>query len=106
MSELAIVALLICAIVALYFVQDKRARAGIGAGAILLALFAGFRRKPRPTPEKPAIIPDTHKRERDEIVETAHALDDAVIVDDTNPDVAELRARLKERRSLHDTGND
>jgi hypothetical protein len=105
-SELAIVALLICAIVALYFVQDKRARAGIGAGAILLALFAGFRRKPKPAPEQPAIIPDTHKRERDEIAKDTHALDDAVIVDDTNPDVTELRARLKARRGMHDTGND
>lgn len=110
MKEITIGLLLVAAIVALYFVQDKKARAGIGIGivAVGMALFAGFRRKPEEK-QPPTIKPDTHQQERGQVAKQIDEIDsdvDAVRVD-TDPDVASLRARLKARRgSLHDAIND
>ncbi len=107
-DEFTIAVLLGLAVVGMYFVQDKRARAGIGLAAIGLALFAGLRRKPKAEPAS-VITPDTHEKERIELLENIEQLDatvDAASVD-TNPDVLELRARLKARRgSLHDALGD
>ena len=109
MTEITLLLLCAACIVALYFVQDKRARGGLGIAAILLAVAAVFKRDKEEEKPPPAIKPDTKEKEREAIANNIDALDAELefSAPDTNPDVADLRARLKKRRGdLHDALSD